>query len=288
MAGQVFYICAPSASSASRSGCIVFPGVPEAPTRKKIRTALSFALGAYLVETGHTIYDNKWHMVSATLISAHSIGHLSTMPLMWLTERNRQFDIARPKLQRMVERLFSAYDWIDLGNLSWAYWHARAATVHIAPAHFGAAIEALQTAYTKKHSDKIRTTILPDPTWKELLAEMSGLIAATTIPNGAKKTLTDKIRSGTNSVPPRERLREIAKQIKIDIGAGEDAAWKRRNLAAHGVPIPEGKELEAIRDMKLLMGLFHRMLLSITGAADEYIDYASPGLPSRRLKEPVP
>lgn len=83
-------------------------------------------------------------------------------------------------------------------------------------------------------------------------------------------------------------LRELARLIRIEIGPDEDDAWKRRDLAAHGVPIPEGKELEAIRDMKLLMVLFHRLLLSITNAADEYIDYASSGLPTRRLKDPVP
>ena len=59
--------------------------------------------------------------------------------------------------------------------------------------------------------------------------------------------------------------------IKIEIGPDEDAAWRRRNKSAHGIPIPEGEELEAIRDMKLLMVLFHRMLLGITGAADFYL-----------------
>jgi hypothetical protein len=50
----------------------------------------------------------------------------------------------------------------------------------------------------------------------------------------------------------------------------------------------EGKELETIRDLKLLTGLFHRLLLSVSGAADDYIDYVSSGLPMRRLNEPVP
>lgn len=40
--------------------------------------------------------------------------------------------------------------------------------------------------------------------------------------------------------------------------------------------------------MKLLTGLFHRMLLSITGASDLYVDYVWPDHPFRRLKEPVP
>jgi hypothetical protein len=80
----------------------------------------------------------------------------------------------------------------------------------------------------------------------------------------------------------------IAQALQISIGADEDAAWKRRDQAAHGLPIPEGKELEAIRDMKLLTGLFHRLLLSMSGATDDYIDYTSPGMPLRPLSEPVP
>ena len=100
--------------------------------------------------------------------------------------------------------------------------------------------------------------------------------------------LTGKIRSGTNSVPQRERLKAISQALDIIIGDDEDAAWKRRDQAAHGLPIPEGKELQAIRDMKLLTGLFHRLLLSISGAANSYIDYTSEGIPPRPLKDPVP
>jgi hypothetical protein len=54
------------------------------------------------------------------------------------------------------------------------------------------------------------------------------------------------------------------------------------------MPIPEGQELAAIRDMKLLRGLFQRMLLRITNAADQYIDYTSPNHSFRRLEEAPP
>jgi hypothetical protein len=295
VAGRTFYVCAPVPAdfrTAPISGFIVYVGTPDDLTRKKIRTALSLALGVYLVETGHTLYDNEWQIVTATSRSAYSLGRrafdLPTMPLTPLSDRNFQFDIGRDKLTRMVDRLFAAYDALDLGNLSWAYWHACTATVHIAPAHFGAVIEALQRAYVKMHPAKIETTILPRPKWDEVMESIAAAIAAASIGDDIKGLLAAKIRSGINFVPQRERLRAISQAINIDIGPDEDAAWKRRDLAAHGLPIPEGKELEAIRDMKLLMKLFHRMLLSITGAADAYIDYASPGLPPRRLKEPVP
>jgi hypothetical protein len=40
--------------------------------------------------------------------------------------------------------------------------------------------------------------------------------------------------------------------------------------------------------MKLLKGLFHRMLLGISNATDSYVDYASLDHPCRRLQDPPP
>lgn len=76
--------------------------------------------------------------------------------------------------------------------------------------------------------------------------------------------------------------------LALQLGDDEDAAWCRRNKAAHGTPIGEGQELAAIRDTKLLRGLFQRLLLWITHAADQYIDYASPNHDYRILKGAPP
>ena len=73
IAGHTLYICVPPRSSESRAGCIVYTGAPDDETRKKVRTALSFALGVYLVETGHTLYDPTWLIVRATSISPYSL-----------------------------------------------------------------------------------------------------------------------------------------------------------------------------------------------------------------------
>jgi hypothetical protein len=54
------------------------------------------------------------------------------------------------------------------------------------------------------------------------------------------------------------------------------------------MPIPEGQELAAIHDMKLLKGLFQRMLLRITDVADQYVDYTSANHPFRRLEDAPP
>ncbi len=49
-----------------------------------------------------------------------------------------------------------------------------------------------------------------------------------------------------------------------------------------------GEELDVIRDIKLLKVMFHRMVLRILNGADNYLDYATPGFPIRKLADPVP
>ena len=129
---------------------------------------------------------------------------------------------------------------------------------------------------------------MPEADWDPLLKSISAAIDAAQIPDDAKIAIKGNVQSGANSVAKRDQLTALGNSIKITIGLPEHDAWKRRNKSAHGVPIAEGRELETIREMKLLMVLFHRMLLAITGAADFYLGYASPGIPIRPLKEPVP
>jgi hypothetical protein len=294
VAGSTLYICALDREDPNvgiKPGCIVYIGTPSDLVRRKIRTALSFALGVYLVELGHTLYDQEWRIVSATSRSAYSLYKkafdLAPMPPAPLSNRGFRHDIDQPTLTRIVNALVGSYETLDLGNLSWAYWHACVATIHIAPAHFGAAIEALQKAYIKGLPNTITTKILSAAQWKKLQAALSREIGGIDIPEGSKCALIDQLHM-INQVPRRTVLKAVLQAIDIELGADEDDAWKRRNHAAHGVPIPEGNELAAIRDMKLLRVLFHRMLLRMLNATDSYIDYVSLDNPYRGLQEPVP
>lgn len=57
------------------------------------------------------------------------------------------WDVEPARLSHMVNALYAKYDALNLGVVSWAYWHAVTATPHIAAVHFGAALESLQRAY---------------------------------------------------------------------------------------------------------------------------------------------
>jgi hypothetical protein len=61
----------------------------------------------------------------------------------WLGVRSHNV-LDTAKVSRLVSGLYEHCDELDFGNLSWGYWHAMCAPLHIKAVHFGAIIEALQ------------------------------------------------------------------------------------------------------------------------------------------------
>jgi hypothetical protein len=239
---------------------------------------------------GTTHYDSNWHIVSTLARSAYSLGgrafdmgpeQLAPLGPRYLNELNSA------QLTRAITALVRTFDELDLANLSWAYWHACAATPHIAPAHFGAAIEALQNAYIKSRPGLVAERWAPRAVWKVVRSNLAAAIADAEISEQAKAALKVKLAT-FNTVDQRPRLKAVMGALGLQLGDDEDAAWRRRNKAAHGTPISQGEELAAIRDMKLLKGLFDRLLLRITNAADQYVDYTSPHFEYRSLASAPP
>ena len=289
--GWTFYVCAlekRDAGEAIHPGCIIYVGTPDESFRKKVRTALSFAFGMYLVDLGSTLYDTEWRIVLASALSAYSLGMraFDLGPRQFAPLGSRYLhEVQAAELTRMVEAFVSAYEAPDLANLSWAYWHACTATVHIAPAHLGAAIEALQRSYLATNPSMISETMMPAADWKKLRAKIEEAVGECDAAEEIKAILKGKL-STLNRVDQRPLLKAVLAALDLKLGAGEDDAWKRRNRAAHGMPVPENQEQAAIGDMLLLRGLFQRMLIRIADAADKYVDYASPTHPHRFLRDP--
>src|SRR5699024_5257170 len=63
--------CDVSPDHVSKPGFILYKGVPDALTRKRIRYCLSFCLGSYLVYLGNTNFDASWKPVSFVAESAY-------------------------------------------------------------------------------------------------------------------------------------------------------------------------------------------------------------------------
>jgi len=292
VAGTEAFLCALGREDISdrlSPGCIIYRGTPDDEFRKRVRNALSFALGAFLVDLGSVTYTASWNLHSLHLKSAYSIGRkvydlprLHPAPL----HPSWQHGVDRAPFHRVVNSIVAKYDDLDFGNLSWAYWHAVCATPHIAGVHFGAAIEALQRQYIRANPTKIQTKIvLGRDAWSKLSDEVLRVIAEASIPEDNKAALRQNV-GALNNVAQRAKMEAILQDINIALGPDELLAWRRRNDAAHGNALEPGGELSLIKDNNLLRMIFHRMLLRITNASESYFDYATPGVPIRRLTEP--
>jgi hypothetical protein len=75
--------------------------------------------------------------------------------------------------------------------------------VHIAPVHFGAAIEALQRRFIDAHPDQFRTKVVAGrPVWSNLAREIAEAVTKLPITDDDKKMLLDGV-GGFNRLPQR-------------------------------------------------------------------------------------
>jgi hypothetical protein len=289
--GQNFFLCCadrPACDRQSKRGFIVYDGNPSHEFRDQIRRCLSFTMGLYLVYLGHTTFDSNWHTVHFEAISAYSLGgrafELGPMPPAPLGSRY-DWEIDRAMLSRSVNLIFTQYKSLNFGMMSWAYWHAVAATAHIAGAHWGAAIESLERAFLQTTTLSVKRTLLPDAEWRSIHQAIETALSAGNIDPDAAKILRNKITS-LNRAPQSEVTGDLLAQLGLQFGEREKkAAAMVRNKSAHGKD--DEVDLEWVRDLKLLRVRFHRMLFAMTGASDLYYDYFTLGRPTRKLADAI-
>jgi hypothetical protein len=109
IAGVDVYLCALDPKEAVdrvRPGCLLYVGQPDEDFRRKVRNALSFSLGAFLVDLGSAVYSASWDLQSYRLNSAYSIaGRVFDLPVLHpapLNGRSWQYSIERSELARLV------------------------------------------------------------------------------------------------------------------------------------------------------------------------------------------
>ena len=272
-----------------KPGFILYRGAPDEGTREKIRHCLSFALGNYLVNLGSTTLDAAYQPVSITAVSANRISDrifkLPPLPPAPL-ETRYQREVDAVVLSRIVNSIYAASDELGLRSLSWAYWHALCAPVHIAAAHFGAAIEALQDTFVKAHPEKFPTRLIPDDTeWRALQKRLTEAVRSSALEPEVQTIFENKV-AGLNSVPISKLSEQVFTHLGIPLGELERTAWRARHVAAHGGS-SSGDPIKTIKDTKLLKGILDRLVLKIANAGDVYRDYYTVGHPIRKLNEPM-
>lgn len=291
-AGHDMYLCAAWTNAADGCvgpGCLIYLGQPSDEARSRIRNSLSFSLGLYLVHLGTTAFSADWEILSFKSLSPYTIDRkVFELPAQLPAPLGSrwQSEVSAALLSRMVNALYDHYDKLEFEDLGWAYWHAKCATPHISPVHFGAAIEAVQRAYMSEKPHLFSQKIVDDrKAWRAFASAVEKAAETLPVDDVGRACVLDNI-SGLNRIPHRKLMMKLHDQLRIRLSDAEDLAWRRRNDAAHGAAMKPGSELEIIQDMKLLRGIFTRLVLRITGASDSYIDYASPNFPVRRLEDP--
>lgn len=253
-------------------GYIIYRGSPDDATREKIRDVLAFCLGGYLVHLGSTTLCPNSEVISTSARSADSIGgrvfEIPPSPPAPLGT-SYENEVEQQTLSRMADAIYAKYDELEFGGLSWAYWHAVCAPAHMAAAHFGAAIEALQSAYVRSHPEKFRTKIIGDrKTWDALRGELLKAVSGAGLDRSAQIVIANKI-SNLNQMPRGATSEQLLSDLGLRLGPIERAAWQKRNTAAHGGRMADDDAIvDVIRQTKLLRILLCRMVLSMTGASE--------------------
>src|ERR1035437_3613765 len=289
--GIRLYLCEAqglSATDAKKPGFIVYDDVPTDEFRDRIRRCLSFSIGSYLVYLGVSRFDEEWNLTDFEVVSPYSMRGqaiaLPPTPPSPLGPRS-VWDIDAAKLSRMVNAIYAKYDDLNFGVVSWAYWHAVAATPHIAAVHFGAALESLQRAYFSSKATPASSQIVDEQTWDKIRASIESSLNNSDLPSETREAFKNKIRN-LNNRSQHSTSKDLVDELGLVLGKREKRAHDARHASAHGKD--DEVDVEWIRDLKLLRIRFHRILLAMTGANDGYYDYFTLNNPIRRVQDPVP
>lgn len=272
-----------------KSGYILYLGIPPSDERKKVRNCLSFVFGRPLIKTGYSIFDSEWLLVSFKSISAYIFGgsafSIHSLPPFPLGEKY-QGEIDSNIITPLINAIYNNYEKYRFGHLSWTYWHAVCAPVHIAAVHFGACIESLQKSYIENNGKIFSSALIERPKWKVLRKATLEVLTSLNLEETENKVLENKINS-LNQTPQRVLTERFLAHLDIDFSASEKSAWQQRNNAAHGNEIEEGSEIQLIKEIKILKVIFHRVLLKVMGGGEHYIDYHSIGFPIKLLSDSI-
>lgn len=272
-----------------KSGYILYLGTPTSESRKKIRNCLSFILGRPLIKIGYSVFDSEWQLVSFKSLSAYSmngaafsIDSLPPAPLGTNYQRELDSDI----IARLVSSIYKNYELYNFGYLSWAYWHAVLAPIHIAAVHYGACIESLQKSYIANHGKAFERRLIDKQKWKTFRREALKVLENLELDDTENRVLENKINS-LNQTPQSVLTERFFENLGINFSDIEKAAWQQRNNAAHGIEIEDGGVIELIRELNILKVIFHRVFLKIINGGEYYIDYYSFGFPIKFLSDSI-
>ncbi|XWK66235.1 helix-turn-helix domain-containing protein [Tunturiibacter gelidiferens] len=120
---------------------------------------------------------------------------------------------------------------------------------------------------------------------KKVRSALETSLAPLELPSKTLEIFKNKVRN-LNSRSQHSTSKDLMDELGLVLSSREKRAHDARHESAHGKD--DEVDIEWIRDLKLLRVLFHRILIAMTQADDEYYDYFTLGNPIRKVKKPVP
>lgn len=288
--GIRLFVCASKEGPKDRwPGYILYEGAPDDEFRRRVREVIGFTLGSGLVWLGSTALDEQSQFVWTCAVSASPFGRDIVDPADPPAPLSQRVENAfeQDAVGRVASALFEHYDELDFRALSWNYWFAVNAPQHMAPGHFGAAIEALEKAYLKANPGfKLAGPIDDEGQEKRVREALQKCIDDLKLDESLRQQLHTKI-GDLNRPSGSSARQQVMERLGLGWGAAEDAAWRRRNAAAHGKARQPGDSIPAARDIVILRTILNRMVLKIACASPTYIDRHTPGYRVRALSQPI-
>ncbi|ENN6470548.1 TPA: hypothetical protein I7665_20460 [Vibrio vulnificus] len=266
---------------------IVYLTPQSLEVRNKIRDCIAFGLGKQIHYHGYAIFNSDYRYVELSCKANYSKVRKDSYHASMPTPLGRaHLELGQIEMNRLVNSMYANYENYNLKHVFWGYWHALDAPIHMAGVHFGACIEAFQSAYVSQHSQDFPKKLIQKSEWKIFREKTLEVANALNIPEQECSVLINKINN-LNQTPQSVISERFFENLGIVLSALEKSAWKERNNAAHGKTADDNAFEVQIRNIKILKCLLHRMLLISTQASKYYFDYYSIGFPIRYLNDSI-
>ncbi|WP_337916033.1 hypothetical protein [Vibrio cholerae] len=266
---------------------IVYLTPQSLEVRNKIRDCIAFGLGKQIHYHGYVILNSDYRYVELSCKANYSKVRKDSYHASMPTPLGQfHLELDQIQMNRFVKSLYENYEKYNLKHVLWGYWHALDAPIHMAGVHFGACIEAFQSAYVSQHSQDFPKKLIQKSEWKVFREKTLEVAKLLNISEQERTVLINKINN-LNQTPQSVISERFFENLGIDLSILEKSAWKERNNAAHGKTVDNNGFEVQIRNIKILKCLLHRMLLISTQASEYYYDYYSFGFPVRYLNDAI-
>ncbi|EOW9210692.1 hypothetical protein ACN25T_003466, partial [Vibrio cholerae] len=146
---------------------IVYLTPQSLEVRNKIRDCIAFGLGKQIHYHGYVILNSDYRYVELSCKANYSKVRKDSYHASMPTPLGQfHLELDQIQMNRFVKSLYENYEKYNLKHVLWGYWHALDAPIHMAGVHFGACIEAFQSAYVSQHSQDFPKKLIQKSEWK--------------------------------------------------------------------------------------------------------------------------